>query len=225
VNALILNDPFLDSLFGRGFPLGKMIHIYGRSGTCKSTFALQVSARFGALGKKAFFIDTTTSFNKKRFSEIAGKNKKIFDHILLASPSNLWEQTMLIDTISKFGKNISLVCVDTISAFLRPLPIIEQKKLRNIRLLTYQLAALSQLCKQNNCNIILINQATIKDFNRKEEVPVAARFIDRYSNLSIHFTRESERYRDLRVIGFSDFEKKSCFYVDKKGLLMLNHFK
>jgi len=221
VNVLILNDLFLDSLFEHGFPLGKIIHVYGRSGTCKSTFALQVSARFGALGKKAFFIDATTGFNKKRFSEIVGANKKIFDNILLASPSTLWEQTVLIDTISKLGKNISLVCVDTISDFLRPIPVIERKRVRNIRLLTYQLAGLSQLCKNNNCSVILLNQATIKDFDKNEEVPVAARFINRYSDLMIHFTRESDRGRNDKVIFSAIAGKKTNFLAVKKGLRVL----
>lgn len=223
MDVLTLNDPFLDSLFGGGFPLGKMIQIYGRSGTCKSTFALQVSARFGALKKKAFFIDTTTtSFNKKRLSEIVGTNKKILDHILHSSPPDLWEQTKLIDTISKFGKIISLVCVDTISEYLRPYPTIVRKRVQHIRLLTYQLAALSQLCKRNNCSIILINQATTKELNKKEEIPFATRFMNRYLDLSIHFTRESEKKRGVKIIRPSAFEKKSYFYVDKKGLIDLN---
>ena len=225
MNSLIMNDPSLDSLFGTGFPLGKMIHIYGRSGTCKSTFALQTAARFGALGQKVFFIDTASSFNKKRFSEIAGPNKKIFDHVLLVSPTSFWEQTVLIDTICKFGRKISLICVDTISAFLRPRPIIEQERIRNIRLLTYQLAALSLWCKANSGSTLLVNQATIKDFNRKEEIPVAARFINQYSDLSVHFTLESERHRGARVSYSSGTEKKSCFYIDKKGLLLLSYFK
>lgn len=221
MNSQILNDLFLNSLFDRGFPLGKIIHAYGRSGTCKSTFALQVSARFSALGKKAFFIDVANGFNKKRFSEIVGTNKKIFDNILLASPSSLWEQTVLIDTISKLGKNISLVCVDTISDFLRPAPVVERKRIRNIRLLTYQLAALSQLCKSNNSSVILLNQATIKDFNRTEEVPVAARFINRYSDLMLHFQRESDRGRNNKVIFSAVSGKKTKFFADKKGLQIL----
>ena len=221
MNIQILDDLFLDSLFDHGFPLGKIIHVYGRSGTCKSTFALQTSAKFGALGKKAFFIDAAKGFNKKRFSEIVGKNKKIFDNILIASPSTLWEQTVLIDTISKLGKNISLICVDTISDFLRPAPVIERKRIRNIRLLTYQLAALSQLCKNNNCSVILLNQATIKDFNRTEEVPVAARYINRYSDLIVHFQRESDRGSTDTVIYSAISGKKIRFIAEKKGLRVL----
>lgn len=225
MNALILNDPALDSLFECGFPLGKIIHIYGRSGTCKSTFALQTTAKIGNMDRKVFFIDTAKNFNKKRFSEVAGPNKKIYDNVLLVSPKNLWEQTMLIDSIFKLGKNISLICVDTISAFLRPLPILEQEKIRYIQLLTYQLAVLSLLCKKYNCSTILINQATIKDFNSKEEVPAVAFFINPYSDLSIHFTLEGERYRGAKIINPNGYEKKRYFYIDKKGLLPLNNFK
>jgi len=224
LNFLILNDPALDSMFESGFPLGKIIHIYGRSGTCKSTFALQTAARIGDIGRKALFIDTAKNFNKKRFSEVAGPNKKILDNVLLVSPKNLWEQTMLIDNIFKLGKNISLICVDTISAFLRPLPILEQERIRYIQLLTYQLAVLSLLCKKNKCSTILINQAS-KDLKNKEEVPAVALFINPYSDLSIHFTLEGERYRGAKVINPSGSEKKTYFYIDKKGLLPLNNFK
>lgn len=211
-------------MFESGFPLGKIIHIYGRSGTCKSTFALQTAARIGDIGRKALFIDTANNFNKKRFSEVAGPNKKILDNVLLVSPKNLWEQTMLIDNIFKLGKNISLICVDTISAFLRPLPILEQERIRYIQLLTYQLAVLSLLCKKNKCSTILINQASI-DLKNKEEVPAVALFINPYSDLSIHFTLEGERYRGAKVINPSGSEKKTYFYIDKKGLLPLNNFK
>jgi len=222
LNALTLNDPFLDTLFSTGFPLGKIIQVYGRGGTCKSTFAFQVSARFGALKKKAFFIDSTLNFNKKRFTDIAGNNKTIFEHILLTTPRNLWEQTILIDTISKLGTNISLICVDTISSFLRPYPINKQKRTRNIQLLTYQLAALTQICEMNNCSVILINQATFRDFNTNQEVPFAERFINRYTDILIHLTRESEGDRGVRIIIPSSFDKKSYFSIEKKGLCPQN---
>ncbi|MFQ6124312.1 MAG: hypothetical protein ACE5R6_06855 [Candidatus Heimdallarchaeota archaeon] len=225
MNSLILNDPALDSLFECGFPLGKIIHIYGRSGTCKSTFALQTTARIGNMGRKAFFIDTAKNFNKKRFSEVVGPDKKILDNVLLVTPKNLWEQTKLIDNIFKLGKNITLICIDTISAFLRPLPILEQERIRYVQLLTYQLAVLSLLCKKNNCSTILINQATFRDFNSKEEVPAVAFLINPYSDLSIHFTIEGERYRGAKIINPSGFGGKRYFYINEKGLLPLNNVK
>ena len=62
---------------------------------------------------------------------------------------------------------------------------------------------------------------TIKDFNRTGEVPVAARFINRYSDLMLHFQRESDRGRNDTVIFSAISGKKTKFFAEKKGLRVL----
>ena len=81
----------------------------------------------------------------------------------------------------------------------------------------------TQLCKNYYCTVILINQATIKDFNSKQEIPVLSRYITHYSDLSAHFIRERENRRKIRVTFSSTFIIDRGFSVEKKGLRLLKN--
>jgi DNA repair protein RadA len=72
----------MDRLLDGGFHAGKVIEVYGKSGSGKTQLAMQTALKVSAMGEKSVFIDTEGAFRPERILAMAKARNQVADGLL-----------------------------------------------------------------------------------------------------------------------------------------------
>lgn len=151
----------LDLALGGGFPVGRIIEIYGPESSGKTTLSLHAIAQIQKRGGKAAFIDAEhaldTSYAKKIGVDV--------DNLLVAQPDDGEQALEICETLVRSG-GVDLVVIDSVAA-LTPRAEIEGSMGDShmglqARLMSQALRKLTAIVSKTNCSVIFLNQLRMK---------------------------------------------------------------
>ncbi len=151
----------LDIALGGGFPVGRIIEIYGPESSGKTTLSLHAIAEIQKRGGKAAFIDAEhaldTSYAKKIGVDV--------DNLLVAQPDDGEQALEITETLVRSG-GIDLIVIDSVAA-LTPRAEIEgtmgdSHMGLQARLMSQALRKLTAIVSKTNCSVIFLNQIRMK---------------------------------------------------------------
>lgn len=151
----------LDLALGGGFPVGRIIEIYGPESSGKTTLSLHAIAEIQKRGGKAAFIDAEhaldTSYAKKIGVDV--------DNLLVAQPDDGEQALEITETLVRSG-GIDLIVIDSVAA-LTPRAEIEgtmgdSHMGLQARLMSQALRKLTAIVSKTNCSVIFLNQIRMK---------------------------------------------------------------
>lgn len=159
----------LDLELGGGLPFGRIIELFGKESSGKTTTALKVVASVQKMGKRAVWIDVEHSFDP-RWATIMGVD---LDVLTLSQPQTAEEALEVMEAVLKSGE-CGIVVLDSIAA-LQPSADLEKSMDESERIgsrATLLTRAMSRLLSAlnsynekgefNNCMVLLINQIRYK---------------------------------------------------------------
>jgi recombination protein RecA len=111
-NTLSTGSFILDQAIGGGYAFGRIIEIYGRESSGKTTLALHAVAECQKAGKVAAYIDLENALDV-RYAEKIGVNKK---ELMILSPKHGEEALDLVNSLVK--QNVGLIVVDSVAALI-----------------------------------------------------------------------------------------------------------
>ena len=151
----------LDEALGGGYPIGRIIEVYGPESSGKTTLALHAIAEMQRKGGKALFIDAEHALDVE-YAKALGVDT---DDLILSQP-DYGEQALDIAHMLVESGGFGLVVVDSVAA------LIPKKELDGdigdshvglqARLMSQAMRKLASIANQNNCTMIFINQIRLK---------------------------------------------------------------
>ncbi len=151
----------LDLALGGGFPVGRIIEIYGPESSGKTTLSLHAIAEIQKRGGKAAFIDAEhaldTSYAKKIGVDV--------DTLLVSQPDDGEQALEITETLVRSG-GVDLIVIDSVAA-LTPRAEIEgtmgdSHMGLQARLMSQALRKLTAIVSKTNCSVIFLNQIRMK---------------------------------------------------------------
>jgi recombination protein RecA len=148
----------LDAILGiGGFPLGRVVEIYGPESSGKSTIALSVVAEAQAKGLKCAYIDAEHALDPVYMSALGVD----LDELLLAQPSYGEEALEIADKLIRTGE-IGVVVVDSVASLIPKAELegdMESAQMGlQARMMAKAMRKLVSLANENKTLIIFINQ-------------------------------------------------------------------
>ncbi len=151
--------PSLDLVLGNGIPLGRIMEIYGHESSGKSSISLYIMQYFQkVVGKKVAYIDAENSFDLN-YAGVMGCD---LDDFFLSQPET-GEQALDITEKLCQSNEIGCIVIDSVAALVPAANFAKEiDGTANIgttaRLLSQNLARLSQAARASKTTIIFINQ-------------------------------------------------------------------
>jgi recombination protein RecA len=154
LNFICTGNPFI------GIPFGRIIELYGKEGSAKTTLCLHAIAEAQALGYPCAFIDAEHALNLP-YAQTIGVN---LEDLLFSQP-DYGEQGMDI-AIALIEAGTKLVVVDSVVGLV-PKDIIEGNMekahmARQARMMSMAIQKITALLNKNDCTVIFINQTREK---------------------------------------------------------------
>jgi len=153
----------LNEALGGGYPIGRIIEIYGAESSGKTTLAIHACAEIQNLGKSCLYIDVENAFDPF-YAEHLGVNFKK-EKWQFSQPSSGEEAFEILDVFLDV-KDIGLIVVDSVAA-LTPKSEIdgdygESKMGLHARLMSQAMRKLVGKIQKSSCTVIFINQTRDK---------------------------------------------------------------
>lgn len=187
----------LDKALGiNGYPLGKIIEIYGNESSGKTTLALLAIKQAQLINKKCLFIDIENSLDIK-YAKRIGINT---DNLLVAYP-NSGEQVFEIIELMIKNNQIDVIVVDSVAAMLpsseKAANIDEQQMGLHARLMSKGLRRIQSLLLTYKCTLIFLNQIREKIgvFFGNPETTTGGKALKFYTSIRIE-TRKVDLIKD-----------------------------
>jgi recombination protein RecA len=151
----------LDRALGGGYPVGRIIEIYGPESSGKTTLALHAIAEVQRQGKTAAFIDAEHALDTHYASAIGVD----IDEMILSQPDNGEQALEVADNLAR-SEEVGLIVIDSVAA-LTPKSELDGEMGdnavgRQAKLMAQAMRKLVPASKQNSCTIIFINQIRMK---------------------------------------------------------------
>ena len=145
----------LDTLLGKGYPVGRIIELFGSEGSGKSYLSLLTAASVQREGKKVALFDVENSYDPTWAAQIGVSND------LLVLQADYGEQ--VFEGIKVLAENdFRLIIVDSTAALLPKSEfegeIEDQSMGTQARMLSKALRAIVPVLSRNKCTVIFINQ-------------------------------------------------------------------
>lgn len=171
----------IDRILGGGIRSGSLTLIYGEPETGKTTFAMQCSVNCARRNHKVLFVDCDGTFSGRRLSQLASNQlKQVADLIILMRPSNLREQTAVVDKLPEYvTKSFGLLVVDTVNSLYRArIAESPEKAFELNRELNRQMAHLAQVARTQKIALLVTSQvrSALDDMGSSVE-PVGSRVL------------------------------------------------
>ncbi|MDX2471936.1 MAG: recombinase RecA [SAR324 cluster bacterium] len=152
----------LDMALGTGgFPVGRVIEIYGRESSGKTTVALHAIAEVQRQGGVAAFVDAEHALDVS-YARRLGVN---VDDLLVSQP-DYGEQALEITDILARSGGVDLIIIDSVAALVPRAEINGEMGDSHMglqaRLMSQALRKLTGTLSKSNCSIIFINQLRMK---------------------------------------------------------------
>ncbi len=182
---------YLDAFFDNGLPTKHVIHVYGESGTGKSTLAIQCAKNCVLDGWKVLVLDNERTCSSTRLKTMCQANyTKIAQSILVYEPSTFENQSETIESLENYiTDKTKMIVIDTITTqYRRSITEKGEKNIRLNKILNRQLALLKDLTIRKDIITIITNQVrgAIKDKNAQNGIePVASSILNFWADYEI----------------------------------------
>ncbi|OUJ19300.1 RecA/RadA recombinase [Methanonatronarchaeum thermophilum] len=202
----------VDSLLSGGMERGSITHIYGESGSGKTTFCLQSAAEI-AINKKTIYI-ASPQFSAQRFKQIIDteNSKKIASNVIVFQVNSLEKHEAAIKNIKNISNNqeVGLIILDS------PAYIGYTEKEKNNLSMINQILYLLSTAKKQKFPILLSNQV-YTNINKNELIPIGGKLIKDISKDIIKLEKKNDDKRKLKLKS-KEITKEIDLKVTKSGL-------
>lgn len=151
----------IDRALGGGYPVGRILEIYGPESSGKTTVALHAVAEVQKNGGQAAFIDAEHALDPS-YAEKLGVN---IDELLISQPDNGEQALEIVETLASSGA-VDFIVVDSVAALVPKAEIEGEMGDSHMglhaRLMSQALRKISGVVSKQNCTVLFINQVREK---------------------------------------------------------------
>lgn len=203
VEVVPTGSPALDRALGvGGIPVGRLVEIFGKEATGKTTLSLHIVAEAQKQGKNAAFVDAEHALDLDYARRIGVDVKKL----IISQPGSAEEALQIVESLVRSGV-VGVVVLDSVAA-LAPQKEIEgemgdQQIGLQARLMSRACRKLSGITAKTKTIIVFLNQTRMKIgvmFGNPETTPggLALKF---YSSVRINLSRRATLKRGEEIVG------------------------
>ena len=192
----------LDSIIGGGYPLGRIIELYGPESSGKTTFALKAIASFQKEGHACAFIDAEHALDP-----IYAKNLGVdIDEMLISQPDTGEIALGIVEALVRSGA-VGLVVVDSVAALVPKAEIDGDMGDAHVglhaRLMSQAMRKLTGIISKTNTVVIFINQIREKVgvMYGNPETTTGGRALKFYSSIRIDIRKKDPIKNGTEIIG------------------------
>lgn len=205
----------LDDAIQNGLPFKTLIHVYGESGTGKSTFAMQCAKNCVVSGWKVLVLDNERTCSSTRLKTICETNyTEIAQSIFVYEPASFENQSETIEALEKYiTDKTKMIIIDTLTTQYRR--ALTEKSDKNILLnknLNRQLAILKDLAIRFDLLVFVTNQVrgAMKRPDEKDGMePVAAAILNYWADYEIRLDFLPDRQMSKRIATITKHQTKT----------------
>ena len=182
----------LDKFLYGGIPSSAITDNYGRNGTGKTQFLLQISINAIKNNGNVLYFDTTGGFRPERILEMQQNqnlNMDILDKITVSRITNTSEQLNFIRNIDQ--NQFSLIVIDNITDLFSYEYKTNEAIFKKNFLFMRHMHDLSSFALNNNIPIVITNMIRNIDENEVENMRKA---IDLFTHIKIKLSKRSTKY-------------------------------
>ena len=201
VETVSTGSVVLDNLSGGGFPVGRIVELFGPESSGKTSIALNAIAYVQKKGGHALFIDAEQALDPK-YAKVLGVDveKLGLTQLIIA------EQVMFtIQEMIKSG-TVDLIVVDSVASLVPQAEYDEPEKTTMAllaRILSKHLKIIAKLANDHRCTVILLNQIREKVgvmYGNPEDTP-GGRALKFYASQRIKISRVGQVKEGSHIIG------------------------
>ena len=193
----------LDDCLGcGGYPIGRIVEIYGPESSGKTTLALTAIAETQKNGGKCAFIDAEQSIDPV-YAKNLGVN---IDELILSQPDSGEQALQIVEMLAKSGV-FKFIVVDSVAALV-PQAEVDGMMIDNqvgllARLMSKALRKIAAVLNKGNCTVIFINQLREKIgvIYGNPEVTTGGRALKFYSSIRLDIRRTEAIKQGVNFIG------------------------
>lgn len=193
----------LDEALGvGGYPIGRIIEIYGPESSGKTTLALHAIAESQKKGGRAAFVDAEHSIDP-----IYARNLGVDINELILSQPDSGEQALSIVEMLAASGAFQIIVVDSVAALVPQAELDGEMGENQVglqaRLMSKAMRKLAGILNQNNCTVIFINQLREKVgvIYGNPETTTGGRALKFYASVRVDI-RRSEAIKDgSQIVG------------------------
>lgn len=208
----------IDALLGGGVETGTLTHIFGASGTGKTTLCLMF-AKNAAKHYKVAYIDTE-GLSAERVRQIFQEDLSLFSNVYVQEVFTFKQQAAALKEAEKLCKeeNVKLVIVDSFTALYRSELEDEERQVKIKRELTAQLTFLLSLARKLDLAAIITNQM-FTDVKTGQDRPLGGTSLEHLSKTAILLEKLGSVRRAILVKHRFKKEGESCeFVISDRGI-------
>lgn len=182
----------IDELLNGGVETKTITQIYGPPASGKTNVCLQIALSCIKNDKKVIFIDTEGGHSMDRIKQIAGPDfEKFVESSMFFGPLNFGEQDKIIENLgSVVNEELGLIVLDSAVSLYR-IEKMDEDKVQNLnRLMSKQLARLSELARKHNIAVIVTNQIYTSPHDGSAE-PIGGNILKYWSKAIIELQNNS----------------------------------
>lgn len=201
VETVSTGSVVLDNLAGGGFPVGRIVELFGPESSGKTSIALNAIADVQRKGGNALFIDAEQALDPS-YAKVLGvdTDKLGLTQLIIA------EQVMFtIQEMIKTG-TVNLIVVDSVASLVPQAEYDEPEKTTMAllaRILSKHLRIIAKLANDYRCTVLLLNQIREKVgvmFGSPEDTP-GGRALKFYASQRIRVSRVGQYKEGNEIIG------------------------
>ncbi len=193
----------LDEALGiGGYPLGRIIEIFGHESSGKTTLALHAVAEMQKSGGTAAFIDAENALDIE-YAQKIGVNT---EDLVLSQPDSGEQALEIMDALIR-TKKINLLVVDSVAALVPQVELDGEMSDQTVgvqaRLMSKALRKTAKIINENEVVVIFINQLREKVgvMFGNPEVTTGGRALKFYSSVRIDIRRSAVIKKETDIIG------------------------
>ncbi|KKS67403.1 MAG: Protein RecA [Parcubacteria group bacterium GW2011_GWC2_42_6] len=203
VDAISTGSISLDLALGvGGFPMGRIVEIYGPESSGKTTVALQTIAQAQKRGGLAAFVDAEHALDPEYAKNLGVK----IDDLLISQPDTGEQALEIVESLVR-STACDVVVVDSVAALTPRAEIEGEMDQQHIglqaRLMSHALRKLTAIVAKSNTTILFINQIRMKIgvmFGNPEETP-GGKALKFFSSVRLEVRRSAQIKQGENIIG------------------------
>ncbi len=231
ISKISTGSSAFNSILGGGVETGAITECYGQYGSGKTQIGHQLAVNVQSYGEDAcvVYIDTENTFRPERikqFSEGAGLDiDKVLKNIFVARAYNSDHQMLLIDKveelITKKGKNVKLVVVDSLTAHFRAEFVGRGTLADRQQKLNKHMHALARIADLHNVAVYVTNQVMAKpdQFFGDPTEAIGGHIVGHNSTFRIYLRKGKKGSRVAKLVDAPALPDAECtFWVKEDGI-------
>ncbi len=201
VECISTGSIVLDNLLGGGFPVSRIVEIFGPESSGKTSIALNAIADVQRKGGNALFIDAEQALDPSYARVLGVDTDKLGITQLSIAEQVLYTVRTMIET-----GTVDLIVVDTVASLIPQAEFDEPEKATMAllaRILSKELRIIAKLANDYKCTVIFLNQVREKVgvmFGSPEDTP-GGRALKFYASQRIRVSRKGQINEGQEIIG------------------------